>query len=86
MFNLSEITEALEIRLSPSTNAFTEVQVLVLLLRLLKKNRSVFDNYIFVQLLINPVIDYFAKRNLQNHFLRKFLKAVRNKIYEAIWA
>ena len=85
MFNLSETTEASEIHLPPSTNAFTEVQVLVLLLRLLKKIRSVFDNYIFVQLLINPVVDYFAKRNLQNHFLRKFLNAVRNKIYEVIW-
>ena len=41
MFNLSQTTEASEIHLPPSTNAFTEIQVLVLLLRLLKKKKKI---------------------------------------------
>ena len=38
MFNLSETTGVSEINLPPSRNAFTEVQILALLLRLLKKS------------------------------------------------
>ena len=28
---------------------------------------------------------YFAKRNFQSHFLRKFLKALTNKICDIMW-